>query len=363
MISAADRTRGEALLARLRAAGAEPVQAPILLEAGPLLDLYGEDIRARAFQTQDPALGEMMLRPDFTVPVVRAHMAGGPTPARYCYLGEVFRRQEENPARAREYLQVGYELFDGSDPAAADAEVFARIAEVLAPWDPVPATGDLGLLIAAVEGLATTPRRRAALRRHIWRPFRFRRLTDRFTGRTEPTTARAALLARLAAETPETIAAEAGPAVGLRAPEEVAARLTALAEDAGTPPIPEAEAAALDALLAWEGTLAGALVPLRDLAVDLPALGPAIDRLESRAEALARRGIDADALPFAPARGRSAMEYYDGFIFTFADRTRADLPPLATGGRYDALTAALGGGAAIPAVGGVIRPGLLEDRA
>ena len=37
---------------------------------------------------------------------------------------------------------------------------------------------------------------------------------------------------------------------------------------------------------------------------------------------------------------------------------RPDLPPVATGGRYDALTRALGGGDAIPAVGGVVRPSL-----
>ena len=35
------------------------------------------------------------------------------------------------------------------------------------------------------------------------------------------------------------------------------------------------------------------------------------------------------------------------------------LPPVASGGRYDALTAVLGQGRSIPAVGGVIRPGLV----
>ena len=35
------------------------------------------------------------------------------------------------------------------------------------------------------------------------------------------------------------------------------------------------------------------------------------------------------------------------------------MPPIASGGRYDALTAVLGAGAFIPAVGGVIRPGLV----
>ena len=38
---------------------------------------------------------------------------------------------------------------------------------------------------------------------------------------------------------------------------------------------------------------------------------------------------------------------------------RPDLPPVATGGRYDALTRVLGQGDGIPAVGGVIRPELV----
>ena len=82
-----------------RAAGAVPVEADILQPAETLLDLYGEDIRARAYVTHDPLRGEMMLRPDFTVPVVQAHMAHGADPARYAYMGEVFRRQEDPDAR------------------------------------------------------------------------------------------------------------------------------------------------------------------------------------------------------------------------------------------------------------------------
>lgn len=361
MIDAADRARAAAFLETFRAAGAILVETPILQPAETLLDLYGEDIRARAFVTQDPSSGEAMLRPDFTVPVVQAHMAGGAAPARYCYAGEVFRRQEDDPSRPREYLQVGFELFDGDDPAASDAEVFDRLARALAPWDTVAATGDLGLLIAAVEGLGTSPRRRAALRRHIWRPARFRRLMERFGGQAPPSATRAALLDALATTPPEEIVAAAGPAIGLREPAEVAARLATLAEDAAEPAIAPEQSAAIDALLALDAPMSDALAPLRDLARTIPTLGPATDRVEARAGALARRGHDPSALPFAPARFRTAMEYYDGFVFTLSASGRPDLPPLATGGRYDALTAALGGGRGVRAVGGVIRPGLLRD--
>ena len=69
--------------------------------------------------------------------------------------------------------------------------------------------------------------------------------------------------------------------------------------------------------------------------------------------------VDVDGLEFEGSYGRTSMEYYDGFVFGLYAERRPDLPPVATGGRYDALTAALGDGTGIPAVGGVIRPGLV----
>jgi ATP phosphoribosyltransferase regulatory subunit len=126
------RAEAERLFAAFQAAGAVPVDADILLPAETLLDLYGEDIRARAYVTTDPLRGEMMLRPDFTVPVVQAHMAHGADPARYCYMGEVFRKQDHLGNRASEYVQVGFEVFDRAAPEAADAEVFALFRDGLA---------------------------------------------------------------------------------------------------------------------------------------------------------------------------------------------------------------------------------------
>jgi ATP phosphoribosyltransferase regulatory subunit len=51
------------------------------------------------------------------------------------------------------------------------------------------------------------------------------------------------------------------------------------------------------------------------------------------------------------------MEYYDGFVFSF--HGAGEGPAVASGGRYDALTAVLGQGRSIPAVGGIIRPALV----
>ena len=84
----------------------------------------------------------------------------------------------------------------------------------------------------------------------------------------------------------------------------------------------------------------------------------AFSELLARVEALAAHGIDVNALEFEGSYGRTTLEYYDGFVFGFYAEGRPDLPPVATGGRYDALTRQLGQGRAIPAVGGVIRPEL-----
>lgn len=345
--------------ARLRGvferAGAQPVETAVLQPAEVLLDLYGEDIRARAYVTSDALRGEQMLRPDFTVPVVQMHMAHGAEPARYTYAGEVFRRQEDDPERANEYIQVGYEIFARNAPGAADAEVFSLIFEMLGPLGLRAATGDIGILTAAVNGLTTTARRKAALMRHIWRPRRFRALIDRFSGRAPMPASRAALLA---AEDPM---AGAGPVIGLRGRDEIRVRIEALRKDAAAPPIARGEVEMIDAILAVRETSDKALAQLRDIAVDMPAIAAAVDRLAARLEALAARGLDVAALDFEASYGRAQMEYYDGFVFGFYAENRPELPPVASGGRYDALTRQLGRGQEIPAVGGVIRPGLVLD--
>lgn len=345
------------LRARFEGSGAQVVETPVLQPAEILLDLYGEDIRGRAYVTQDAVRGEQMLRPDFTVPVVQMHMdamrAGGAEPARYTYAGEVFRRQEENPERDSEYLQVGYEVFDRAEPAKTEADVFARISGALGDLKLRAATGDIGLLKAAVMGLETSDKRKAALLRHIWRPKRFRALLERFAGRTPLPPSRVKLLQK------DDPMAKAGPQIGMRSRAEVEARIATLREDAGMPRLSVAQVDLIEALLAVRETLPHALERLRDIAVDLPWVQHAVDRVAARCEALAQRGIDIDTLEFEGSYGRTSMEYYDGFVFGLYSETRPDLPPVATGGRFDALTAALGGGRSIPAVGGVIRPGLV----
>ncbi len=352
------RAEAERLQAIFSAAGALPVEADLLLPAETLLDLYGEDIRARAYVTDDPDRGEMMLRPDFTVPVVQSHMSGGAEPARYTYLGEVFRKQPMGADRPIEYLQVGFEVFDRANPVAADAEVFALFARALSDAGLRAVTGDIGILLAAVDTLSTTDIRKSALRRHLWRPRRFRALLDRYTGRTPISQARNALLDAMMERGAGGLVAEAGPDIGLRSAQDIAERLAHLVTDRAAPPISEAEAEVLNVILGIRACMVDAYEQLCDICVDLPGLAPAVERFSARMEALEAAGIGVDTLSFEASFGRTTLEYYDGFVFGFLAPRRPDLPPVATGGRYDALTRALGG-RDCPAVGGVIRPALL----
>ncbi len=340
------------LMALFGEAGAVEVEPAALLSADILLDLYGEDIRARAFVTGEPG-EEQVLRPDFTVPIVQRHMAVGAEPARYAYAGSVWRRQARGDARAQEYLQVGFEVFDRDNPAASDAEVFALFARALEGHDLAVGTGDIGLLFAAIDGLDTTAHRKAALRRHVWRPERFQRLVEMFSRRRDE---KAELVAAAEAIGADALVRQAGPEIGLRSRAEVVARISRLSQELETPPLGASETGLLSEVLTLRGTVAEASERLSELSREMSALAGAAKTFRNRADALSARGIDPGRLDFGGSYGRTTLEYYDGFVFGFAAPDRPDLPVIASGGRYDALTRVLGNGKGIPAVGGIVRP-------
>ena len=342
------------LMAGFAANGAEAVEPAALLPADVLIDLYGEDLRSRAFTTCDPVQGEQMLRPDFTVPVAQMHMQSGAEAGRYAYAGSVWRRQEPGSDRPIEYLQCGLEAFGEANTAHADAEIFAILAEALRGAEVAPVTGDMGIILAGIEALDTTAPRKAALMRHLWRPERFKRLLERYATPPEPSETRAALLEATATGVLDDYLAKQGPPIGLRSPDEIKSRAEILLEDAATPPIPMEQVTLLERALAVSAPMREAISSLREIATEMPALSPAIDLIEARAEAISAFEIDGFQLPFEASYGRTTLEYYNGFVFGFTAANRPDLPQIAQGGRYGALTRALG--REVPAVGGIIRP-------
>jgi len=333
------------------ATGAEVVELNFLQISNVLLDLYGEDIRGRAFITNDPVYGEMMLRPDFTIPIVEQHMANSVSPARYTYCGKVFRRQEEFPDRPREFLQVGYEIFDGANPEKADAEVFSLVNEALNGFPVRIATGDIGILMAAVRSLSTTETRKKALLRHIWRPNRFRTLLNQFSGLSSKPQPNQdfedynKLLDKF-------------QTIGSRNVQEIKERLQQIKLESETDPIDPEEVKILDELFSLKHRCTVALNHLEKLSKKMPGIELTVDNFAKRLAFLEKNGIKVDLLDFEGSYGRTSMEYYDGFVFGFYSEIHTELAPVATGGRYDALTARIGQGKKIPAVGAVLRPDL-----
>ncbi len=75
----------------------------------------------------------LALRPDFTTSIARmaaTKAADTPKPLRYCYTGSVFRAEQTQGARQREFTQSGIELI-GSYSPEADAEVIAAVIEAV----------------------------------------------------------------------------------------------------------------------------------------------------------------------------------------------------------------------------------------
>jgi ATP phosphoribosyltransferase regulatory subunit len=344
------------ILAVLSRTGGQRVEPAALQPADVLLDLYGEDIRARAFVTRDDR-AEMMLRPDFTVPIVRMHLGTGNATGRYVYCGPVWRRQAFGSDRPREYLQAGLEIFGDRAPAQADAEILCLIRAALGEAPVRLVTGDSGLVLAGIAALETSPVRQAALRRHLWRPARFQEMLGRYgAGQAARSAARATLLDAARDGDLPRLMTEAGQPIGLRGADEVAERVARLVAEAETPPLDTGRVRLLEYVLEVKGTSSAALAELRAIARELPGLARAVDRLEARLDAFACRGFEPGDLAFEAAFGRTTLEYYDGFVFGAVALGRDDLPPVASGGRYDALTRVLGQGADVPAVGGIVRP-------
>ncbi|HEX7759267.1 MAG TPA: ATP phosphoribosyltransferase regulatory subunit, partial [Caulobacteraceae bacterium] len=102
----------EAIRAPFLDAGAHELDAPILQPLGLLLDLAGEGLRERLFVVQGDGGEEEALRPDFTIPAVRAFIDSGKTIGRYAYEGHAFRVAPRGSDRAEEFLQIGLEVFE-----------------------------------------------------------------------------------------------------------------------------------------------------------------------------------------------------------------------------------------------------------
>lgn len=345
-------------------AGAERIEIPHLFRGDLLLDLYGEDLRARAFIYSDAERGnELCLRPDFTIPIALDYGTHGWGQERtYCYAGPVFRRQPSGQARPVEYVQAGIERFGDQNRIASDVWVFDQLAKGIARLTDIETNvliGDLAIPFAALDSLDMPPARRAALRRHFWRPKRFQDLVRRAVTLSDVSDERQALLASQAAGGANAVAeraTKAGEPVGLRNLADIAARVEQIANEQQAPRMPKADADLLSQIMGVKGPAHEALATLRGVCRGVgQALDDAIDGFAERLSALAGAGHDTAHMQYDAGFGRN-LEYYDGFVFEIRGPGGQAHPPLAGGGRYDLLPQRMGSVENVPAIGGIIRP-------
>jgi ATP phosphoribosyltransferase regulatory subunit len=146
--------------------------------------------------------------------------------------------------------------------------------------------------------------------------------------------------------------------IGSRNVQEIKERLQQLKSENETAPIDPAEVKILDDILSLKDTCTVVLSYLEKVSKKMQGIEKTVDNFAKRLDFLGSNGIKVDLLDFEGSYGRTSMEYYDGFVFGFYSETYKDLAPVATGGRYDALTERMGQGKKIPAVGAVLRPDL-----
>ncbi len=366
MTSAPD-TAGGALARLFGEAGATWLDLAVLHPVEPFLEAAGEDIRRRIFVTEGASGERYCLRPDFTIPVCRHHLAiGAPAKnaARYAYEGLVFRRQD---AGAPERLETGFEAIGGADEAEDDAAALALAAQAIAALgatDLQIRIGDIGLFTALLEALDLPAAWRRRLRRSFGVPALMKANLARLAEPAVPDAGENTLVDAKFAR-----AAHAGDTKAL------AALVTDMLATHGHIPGAGRNAAEiagryLDQLALSETHLDAQTLALLEayLAIDLP-LAEADDRLAAfageagldlagplalfaaRAAAIGER-MATDNIRFAGGFGRP-LDYYTGLVFQITAGGHDD--SIAGGGRYDRLMEMLGAAAPVPAIGFAIR--------
>jgi len=364
--------QARALLDLFARAGYEPVAPSIIQPADVFLDQIGEQVRGRTYVFTDLAGDELCLRPDLTVPVSRLYLERHPNadkPARYSYNGPAFRFQPLGPSAThpREFRQAGIECFGASDQESADIEVVLLVVEAVKSAglrDYWLRFGDIALFYALIDALDLPERWRLKLRHYFWRPPIFHALLDRLAKGERPDSdgLAAALADNLAGQTQSRaeeivgayLDAQGIPLAGNRTLRELAERLLDHAADLRAAPLPKEVATVIDYYLAVAAPPREAADKIAMIAkgagldIDAP-----LDATLRRFDRLARDGLDLDTATFATEFGRK-LEYYSGLVFQIEGAGMEETEPVAGGGRYDGLLAALGAPRDVPAVGSAI---------
>jgi histidyl-tRNA synthetase len=113
--------------------GYEEIITPVLESYDLLAAKTGEEIRERMYTFKDLGGRKVALRPEFTASVARlvaSKLRNEPKPMRLFSVGSLYRYDEPQYGRFREFWQSNYELFGSSRPEA-DAEILMLTDDLL----------------------------------------------------------------------------------------------------------------------------------------------------------------------------------------------------------------------------------------
>lgn len=349
-----------AIAAPFQRADVRAIDPEVLQPLSLLLDLAGEGLRTQLFVVQSDAGEEMALRPDFTIPVARAHVASGEAGGAYRYNGTVFLAPADTESpEPSEFRQIGMERFGDQAAIEADAEMVA-IA-----WQSACAGGSEGLILTLgsvdlfahfLTSLELPGALDSWIARSLGEPQRLRRVLD--NSDQTPFSSVHPLIARLGDLTEDDAQvvlsdlwtlAGVSP-TGSRPASEILRRLSSRAK----PGLSQGQRRAIRDYLEVRGDLRASLDRLHRLVGDKGGgLGAVLEAWSHRVARLADLGIPAGQIEFAAGFGRP-FGYYDGLMFEIVSKTLGEKKPLAAGGRYDGLLKRLGGQGC--GVGCMVRP-------
>jgi ATP phosphoribosyltransferase regulatory subunit len=358
------RTPSERRAAMVRLVESKTVQRvtpPLLLPAGPYLDLAGEEFGRQLLLTTANDGTEYCLRPDFTLPIAKSYLDDGMlgVPGAFTYLGPIFRQENGVPV---EYDQAGLELLGQPDASSALDQVLTFARWALAIYDitaPNIRLGGVGLFEAFLAAMGISPQWQARIRHRFGHPVALGRLMQRLTNPDRSATGASPDAHETIVEIVTDNMLQSGLSlVGSRVPEEIAERYI--------------EKQALDA------------VPIPDEMVQLLAQYLAVVDIPQRAfdriwQITQQAGIDIEA-PLNIVRSHAAalialspkaevvfdasfsprLDYYTGVVF---EMTGIDGNVLASGGEYDRLLDRLGADGPVTASGCALWTERLEQEA
>ncbi len=287
--------------------GFVPLETPALEYLDVLLGAGGEETNKELFRLQSPEGEAIALRFDLTVPFSRV-LAQYPdkvkAPFRRYAIGPVWRADKPGPGRFRQFTQFDIDIA-GADTTAADAEIVAVMAEIMAALG-APSYAVLinnrKLIDALLEGCGITD---AGRQKHVLR-----------------------VIDKLQKVGLDNIRLELGPG----------------RVDASGDPIPGIglDAATIDTITGFIGINGSCRLEVVDhCAAALPGselARAALDEMREMAMALNALGVDEAHARFVPSLARG-LDYYTGPVFEMVIPAAPEFGSVMGGGRYNQLVA------------------------